>query len=60
MKTQTNLESHIQSSTPLNPSIQAWEIFLQDQNKSPFTVKAFVNDLQLLANFIPPDWINNY
>ncbi len=55
MKTQTNLESHIQSSTPLNPSIQAWEIFLQDQNKSPFTVKAFVNDLQLLANFIPPD-----
>jgi site-specific recombinase XerD len=55
MKIQTNLESHIQSSTPLNPAIQAWEIFLQDQDKSPFTVKAFENDLQLLANFIPPD-----
>lgn len=55
MKTQSDFESHIHSSTPLNPAIQAWEIFLQDQDKSPFTVKAFINDLQLLASFIPPD-----
>ncbi len=55
MKTQSDFESHIQSSTPLNPAIQAWEIFLQDQDKSPFTIKAFINDLQLLASFIPPD-----
>lgn len=55
MKTQSDFESHILSSTPLNPAIQAWEIFLQDQDKSPFTVKAFINDLQLLASFIPPD-----
>ena len=55
MKAQSVLELHIQSSTPLNPAIQAWEIFLQDQDKSPFTVKAFINDLQLLASFIPPD-----
>jgi len=55
MKAQPELESHIQSSTPLNPAIQAWEIYLQDQDKSPFTVKAFINDLQLLASFIPPD-----
>jgi len=55
MKTLTDYESHIQSYTPLNPAIQAWEIFLQDQDKSPFTVKAFINDLQLLASYIPPD-----
>jgi integrase/recombinase XerD len=55
MKTQSDFESHIQSSTLLNPAIQAWAIFLQDQDKSPFTVKAFINDLQLLASFIPPD-----
>lgn len=55
MKAQSDLGSHIQSSTPLNPAIQAWEIYLQDQDKSPFTVKAFINDLQLLASFIPPD-----
>lgn len=55
MKTRSDFESHILSSTPLNPAIQAWEIFLQDQDKSPFTVKAFINDLQLLASFIPPD-----
>ncbi len=55
MKTQSDLESHIQSSTPLNPAIQAWEIYLQDQDKSPFTIKAFINDLQLLAGYIPPD-----
>lgn len=55
MKTQSDLESHIHSSIPLNPAIQAWEIFLQDQDKSPFTVKAFINDLQLLASYTPPD-----
>jgi len=55
MKPQFDLESHIQASTPLNPAIQAWEIYLQDQDKSPFTVKAFVSDLQLLASSIPAD-----
>ena len=33
MKTQSDLESHINSSTLLNPAIQAWEIYLQDQDK---------------------------
>lgn len=55
MKTQMDLESHINSSTLLNPAIQAWEIYLQDQDKSPYTIKAFINDMQLLVGFLPPD-----
>ncbi|PKO17289.1 MAG: hypothetical protein CVU39_05920 [Chloroflexi bacterium HGW-Chloroflexi-10] len=46
---------HINSSTPLLPTIRAWEIFLQDQDKSPYTVKAFINDLQLFCSFYSPD-----
>ena len=55
MKTQNDLESHIHSTTPLNPAIQAWEIYLQDQDKSPYTIKAFINDMQLLVGFLPLD-----
>lgn len=46
---------HISTQTPLFPAIRAWEIFLEDQDKSPYTVKAFINDMQLLANYFPPD-----
>lgn len=46
---------HITQQTQLLPAIQAWEIYLQDQDKSIYTVKAFVSDLQLLASFFPPD-----
>ena len=46
---------HITSQTPLSPAIRSWEIYLLDQGKSPYTVKAFQGDLQLLANFLPPD-----
>lgn len=55
MKQPVDLESHIHSTTPLIPAIQAWEIYLQDQDKSPFTVKAFLNDMQLLLSFLAPD-----
>ncbi len=46
---------HITHQTQLLPAIQAWEMYLQDQDKSIYTVKAFVNDLQLMASFFPPD-----
>lgn len=46
---------HITSQTHLLPAIQAWEVYLQDQDKSFYTVKAFVNDLQLLTSFFQPD-----
>ena len=47
--------AHITANTPLLPAIRAWEMYLLDQNRSPYTVKAFVGDLQLLATHMPPD-----
>ncbi len=41
--------------TPLPPAIQAWKVYLQDQGRSPNTIKAFVGDLNLLAHFLPPE-----
>ncbi|MCD4673745.1 MAG: site-specific integrase [Anaerolineaceae bacterium] len=46
---------HITPQTPLLPAIQAWEIYLKDQDRSPHTIKAFMGDLNLLANYLPPD-----
>lgn len=47
--------AHLDQSTLLKPAINAWKIYLEDQGKSPHTVKAFVADLRLLASFLPPD-----
>ena len=45
----------ITGQTPLPPAIQAWEVYLRDQGRSPNTIKAFVGDLNLLARFLPPE-----
>jgi integrase/recombinase XerD len=45
----------VTSSTPLPPTIRAWEFFLRDQGRSPYTIKAFIGDLQLMASFFTPD-----
>ena len=47
--------AHITGQTALLPALRAWEIFLKDQGRSLYTVKSFLNDLQLLATFLPPD-----
>lgn len=47
--------AHITSQTPLAPAIRAWELFLYDQGRSPNTVKAFLSDINLLTQFLPPD-----
>lgn len=49
------ITAHITPSTPLTPAIKAWKYFLDDQGRSPHTVKAFTADVQLLANYLPPD-----
>ena len=56
--TSSNLPSgttHITSQTLFTPTIEAWKIYLEDQNSSPHTVKAFTADLRLLASYLPPD-----
>ena len=47
--------SFIDKNTSLQPAIQTWKIYLRDQNKSMYTVKAFEGDLKLLSSFLPAD-----
>lgn len=48
-------ELHITSETTFHPAIRAWEYFLNDQGKSPHTVKAFLGDMNLFSDFFPPE-----
>ena len=47
--------AHLTENSLLQPAIQAWRFYLNDQGKSPHTVKAFIADLNLLDTFLPPD-----
>lgn len=47
--------AHITAQTPLLPAIRAWELYLQDQGRSLYTIKAFIGDLQLLTSYLPAD-----
>ena len=49
--------AHITSKTSLIPALKAWEVFMNDQGRSPNTVKAFLSDVNLLTQFLPPDRI---
>ena len=46
---------HLNERTHLQPAIQAWRFYLNDQGRSPYTVKAFIADLNLLDDFLPAD-----
>jgi site-specific recombinase XerD len=48
-------EAHLTAQTSLAPALKAWEMFLYDQGRSPNTVKAFLSDVRLLTEFLPPD-----
>jgi integrase/recombinase XerD len=48
-------EIHISSATTLLPAIKSWELFLADQGRSPYTIKAFMGDMNLLASYLAPD-----
>jgi len=50
-----NKTAHINAQTTLNPALNGWEIFLNDQGSSTHTVKAFLGDMTLVANYLPPD-----
>lgn len=47
--------AHITPGTSIQPAINAYEMYLNDQGRSPYTVKAFLSDLRLMASFFPPD-----
>jgi len=46
---------HLTTQTALNPALNAWEMYMNDKGRSPHTVKAFLSDVRLLADFLPPD-----
>jgi site-specific recombinase XerD len=48
-------ELHITAETTFQPAIRAWEIFLNDQGRSLFTIKAFMGDMNLFASYFSPD-----
>jgi site-specific recombinase XerD len=52
-----SLQPNIQlsGSSTLVQTIPSWEIYLQDQKKSRFTVKSFLGDMQLFAGYFPSD-----
>lgn len=47
--------AHLASQSGLAPALLAWEIYLNDQGRSPNTVKAFLSDVRLLTEYLPPD-----
>ena len=47
--------AHITSTSLLIPTIKAWRFYLEDQDSSPHTVKAFTSDLNLLSSYLSPD-----
>lgn len=49
------ITAHIVPQTPLPPAVKAWEIYLQDQGRSIYTIKAFRGDLDLLSSYLPAD-----
>ena len=55
MVNQSSFYLNINGQSTLMPAILAWEVYLRDQNKSPFTIRSFIGDLHLLAAFLPLD-----
>jgi len=46
---------HLTPQSGLIPAINAWEFYLNDQGRSPNTIKAFLSDVRLLTQTLPPD-----
>jgi len=55
MERELHNSPHINSDTTIPTAMELWEMYLEDQDKSIYTIKAFMGDLRLLAKFLPPD-----
>jgi site-specific recombinase XerD len=47
--------AHLSPQTSLIPALNAWEMYLNDQGRSLNTIKAFLSDVRLLTQVLPPD-----
>jgi integrase/recombinase XerD len=43
----------INRESTLDTALEGWEMYLEDQGKSPHTIKAFTADIRLLEQFLP-------
>ncbi len=43
------------SETPLGPALRVWERHLENEGRSPYTVRGFLSDLRLLARYLSPE-----
>lgn len=55
MAATSTVTAHITANTTILPAMSAYEIYLNDQGRSPYTVKAFLSDLRLMAAYFAPD-----
>jgi len=55
IKSKSEISANITSNSLLSPTLKAWKYFLEDQGSSPYTIKAFLSDLNLFASYFPPD-----
>ncbi|MDK1029700.1 MAG: site-specific integrase [Anaerolineae bacterium] len=51
----TSATAHLTAQSTLAPAIKAWELYLNDQGRSPNTLKAFLSDVRILTQFVPAD-----
>jgi integrase/recombinase XerD len=50
---ENKLTTHLNHNTPFASAIHSWELYLKDQGRSHYTIKAFVHDVRLLDSFLP-------
>ena len=55
MSTMNDNLPHVTANTTVNIAVELWEQYLHDQDRSPYTVKAFTGDINILASYLPPD-----
>lgn len=46
---------HIDQKSAFPVAMRYWDIYMRDQGRSDFTIKAFLGDLKLLQKFLPTD-----
>lgn len=47
--------AHLTAQTSLRDALAAWQVYLNDQGRSPYTMKAFFSDMGLLAEYLSED-----
>ncbi len=55
MESDTTSLFHIDHHASILSALNLWEIYLKDQGRSDFTIKAFRGDIRLMQEFFPPD-----